>query len=151
MIDFFLIERWNWKYYYPFIIKSQSLRHIATDSRIILEIFKPRQLFLGHQLYISLVLVKSVLVFFFFSFQLKVFFSTARYNFFQCKLLQVVRVALNVCSDRIKLRFISLPAFFTPRFSPAVYRISVHFHGNLSILDESRYSQLIKVLHETRT
>lgn len=117
MIDFFLIERWNWKYYYPFIIKSQSLRHIATDSRIILEIFKPRQLFLGHQLYISLVLVKSVLVFFFFSFQLKVFFSTARYNFFQCKLLQVVRVALNVCSDRIKLRFISLPRlFYSPVF-----------------------------------
>lgn len=116
-------------YYY----KPRSPRHVATDTRIILEIFKPRQLFLGRQLYISLVLVKSVLVFFFFfsflSFQLKVFFSTARYNFFQCKLFQVVRAVLRSTFAPIELNYVSSPspAFFRSPVSPAVYRISVHF------------------------
>lgn len=133
LTDFFLIERWNTVHCYPFIIKPRSPRHVATDTRIILEIFKPRQLFLGRQLYISLVLVKSVLVFFFFfsflSFQLKVFFSTARYNFFQCKLFQVVRAVLRSTFAPIELNYVSSPspAFFRSPVSPAVYRISVHF------------------------
>lgn len=95
-----------------------SLSRCAT-SRPIVESFSKYLNLVNYFLdtnYISLWCSLKACLFFFFSFQLKVFFSTARYNFFQCKLLQVVRVALNVCSDRIKLRFISLPRLF---YSPA--------------------------------
>lgn len=105
-----------------------SLGRRAT-SRPILESFSkylnPVNYFLDAN-YISLwCSLKACLFFFFFfsflSFQLKVFFSTARYNFFQCKLFQVVRAVLRSTFAPIELNYVSSP-------SPAFFR----FPGCLS-------------------